>query len=105
MRRVVKLIMVSIVALSLAGPFFSSASATDVPTTKAECDKAGMKWKPQANKCKPRGAGQSLSSAKRVFGLIALLGQESFVRITSGTRTVAEERMNALILMQSDWKS
>lgn len=53
LRRTAKLIIVSIVALNLAGQIIAPACATQMPTTQAECEQAGMKWKDKAGKCKP----------------------------------------------------
>ena len=71
MKHPVKMIIVSIVALSLAGPFIAPAYATDVPATQSDCEKAGMQWKPKAGKCKPMPKS-SLSPAESVLALIGL---------------------------------
>ena len=52
LNRIAKLIIVSIVALNLAGQFIAPACATQVPKTQAECEQAGMRWKDKAGKCK-----------------------------------------------------
>jgi hypothetical protein len=69
MRRIAELIIVSIVALNLAGQFIASACATQVPKTQAECEQAGMHWKPEADKCKPT---HPLSPFKKIIALIGL---------------------------------
>jgi hypothetical protein len=67
----IKMIMVSFIALSFAGPILAPAYATAVPTTQSACEEAGMKWKPKAGKCKPMPR-TTLSPVKRVLALISL---------------------------------
>ena len=44
--------LVSIIALALAVAFAAPAFAGPAaPTTKADCEKSGMKWNATANKC------------------------------------------------------
>ena len=38
-------IIASIVALNLAVAFATPVVAAEIPTTKAECEQAGMRWK------------------------------------------------------------
>jgi Ni/Co efflux regulator RcnB len=40
-----------VVAVSLAVAFAASAFAGGTPTTKAECEKAGMHWDEKTNAC------------------------------------------------------
>jgi hypothetical protein len=47
-----KNIVSMIVALGLAVAFTAPAFA--VPTTKADCEKAGMKWNATTNKCEKK---------------------------------------------------
>jgi hypothetical protein len=46
-----KNIVSMIVALGLAVAFTAPAFAGASPATKADCEKAGMKWNPTTNKC------------------------------------------------------
>jgi hypothetical protein len=44
---------VLIVALGLASALATPVGAAEVPTTQADCEKAGMRWKEKASKCRP----------------------------------------------------
>ena len=46
-----KSVVSMIVALGLAVAFTAPAFSADTPTTKADCQKAGMKWDDAAKKC------------------------------------------------------
>jgi len=71
MRPAMKMIVISAVALSLAGPIAVPSFASDVPTTQPECEKAGMKWKLKANKCEAI-RGKKLSQVEKGLGLIGI---------------------------------
>jgi hypothetical protein len=49
-------IIASIVALNLAVAFATPVVAAEIPTTKAQCEQAGMRWKESANQDKCRFA-------------------------------------------------
>ena len=53
-------IIASIVALNLAVAFATPVVAAEIPTTKAQCEQAGMRWKESANQDKCRFAKASL---------------------------------------------
>ena len=42
-----------IVALGLASALATPVVAAEMPTTQADCEKAGMRWKEKATKCRP----------------------------------------------------
>jgi hypothetical protein len=48
--------LVSIIALALAVVFTAPAFAGggEPPATKADCEKAGMTWNAETNKCEPK---------------------------------------------------
>jgi hypothetical protein len=46
-----KKFVMAIVALGLAAAFAGPTFAADVPKTKADCEKAKMKWDDTAKKC------------------------------------------------------
>ncbi len=46
-----KTLVSMIVALGLAAAFTAPAFAADAPKTKADCEKAKMKWDDTAKKC------------------------------------------------------
>jgi len=52
--------------------------AAEIPTTKADCEQAGMHWKEQANECRSAAVGKPMLPARTVLGIIgigsALLG-------------------------------
>jgi hypothetical protein len=52
-------ILASIIALNLAAAFATPVVAAELPTNKADCEQAGMKWKEQANQNKCRFADRS----------------------------------------------
>jgi hypothetical protein len=57
-----------IVALGLASALAPPLVAAEMPTTQADCEKAGMRWKEKASKCRPlREEG-----IRNVFGMIGL---------------------------------
>ena len=62
----------AIIALSLAGAIITPAIATKYPMTQADCEKAGLRWKKEAHKCKPFVPVVSLNPAERILGLIGL---------------------------------
>jgi hypothetical protein len=72
MKRISRMIMASMVVLSLAGPLMAPAFAAAPPTTQAECEKAGMRWKEKASKCRSM-PGRSLSTAQKIVGLLGLM--------------------------------
>jgi hypothetical protein len=71
MKRFVKTMIISMFALNLAGPATAPAFAADIPTTEADCEKAGMKWKQKAGKCKPMPS-HAPSRAESVLALIGI---------------------------------
>src|SRR6476620_12646223 len=67
-------IIASIVALNLAVAFATPVVAAEIPTTKAECEQAGMRWKEEANQDKCRSAkARNFPAPVRIFiGIIGL---------------------------------
>jgi hypothetical protein len=62
-----------IVALNLAVAFATPVVAAEIPTTKAECEQAGMRWKESANQDKCRFSVYKLPAPVRiVIGIIGL---------------------------------
>ena len=62
----------TIIALSLAGAIVTPAIAAEYPMTKADCEKAGLKWKEEKHKCKPSVRVVNWSPAKRLWAWIGL---------------------------------
>src|SRR6476661_8612371 len=67
-------IIASIVALNLAVAFATPVVAAEIPTTKAECEQAGMRWKEEANqdKCRFAKARNFPAPVRIVLGIIGL---------------------------------
>lgn len=77
--------LVATVYLVLAGPITVTSFAAVTPITQADCEKAGMRWKAKAGKCK-RMSGQPLSSAERAAAVIGIISA-----------------IAALVLLFEDW--
>ena len=67
-------IIASIVALNLAVAFATPVVAAEIPTTKAQCEQAGMRWKESANqdKCRFAKARNFPAPVRIVLGIIGL---------------------------------
>jgi hypothetical protein len=69
-------ILASIIALNLAAAFAMPVVAAEIPTTKADCEQAGMKWKEQVNQNKCRSAVRREhmlpTPVRNVLGIIGL---------------------------------
>src|SRR6476661_2033538 len=61
-------IIASIVALNLAVAFATPVVAAEIPTTKAECEQAGMRWKD----CRSLNARKLAAPIRIVLGIIGL---------------------------------
>ena len=61
-------IIASIVALNLAVAFATPVVAAEIPTTKTECEQAGMRWKD----CRSINARKLPSPIRIVLGIIGL---------------------------------
>ncbi len=59
-------IIASIVALNLAVAFATPVVAAEIPTTKAECEQAGLKWKD----CRSINARKLPAPIRIVVGII-----------------------------------
>jgi hypothetical protein len=64
------LIMVLALAVAFTAPAFA-LEAEHQPTTKADCEKAGMVWKERDSQCKP-ATTQDSSALRNVLGVIGL---------------------------------
>src|SRR6476646_9138804 len=67
-------IVASIVALNLPVAFATPLVAAEIPTTKAQCEQAGMRWKESANqdKCRFAKARNFPAPVRIVLGIIGL---------------------------------
>ena len=64
-----------IVALGLASALATPVVAAETPTTQADCEKAGMRWKEKASECRPlRKQGILPTLFKAVRNVLAMLG-------------------------------
>src|SRR6476660_10570104 len=68
-------IIASIVALNLAVAFATPVVA-EIPTTKAECEQAGMRWKEEADqdKCRRRATFEARNLPAPVRIVIGIIG-------------------------------
>jgi hypothetical protein len=67
------IVLVSLVCLGLAGPITVASYAAVTPTNQAECEKAGMRWKPKVGKCKQMPRRILLGERFGIFGLICAI--------------------------------
>ena len=66
---------VFIVALALASVSATPLVAAEMPTTQADCEKAGMRWKEKASKCRPlREEGILPNVPKEVRNVLGVIG-------------------------------
>ena len=63
--------LASILYLGLVSPITLPVYAAMTPTNQADCEKAGMRWKPKADECKR--IGRPLSSGRKVLAVIGLI--------------------------------
>jgi hypothetical protein len=64
-----------IVALCLASALATPVVAAEMPTTQADCEKAGMSWKEKAIKCRPlREEGIHPTLPKEVRNVLGMIG-------------------------------
>jgi len=61
-----------IVAVGFVAATATPVVAVDVPTTKVECERAGMIWKQKANKCRPEDTHTLATSVRNVLGVIGV---------------------------------
>jgi len=61
-----------LVALALASVSATPLVAAEMPTTQADCEKAGMLWKEKASKCRPLREEGTLPTLPNVLGVIGL---------------------------------
>ena len=81
-----------IVALGLASALATPVMAAEMPTTQADCEKAGMRWKEKASKCRPlREEGITPTLPKEVRNVLGMIGLGC---------TVA-----GLIVLYRDWRT
>jgi hypothetical protein len=69
-------IVASITALNLAVAFATPIVAAEIPMTKADCEKAGMKWKEWAekNKCRPIVRKDRRLFSDQVANVLGIIG-------------------------------
>jgi hypothetical protein len=66
-----------IVALGLASALATPMVAAEMPTTQADCEKAGMRWKDKPSKCRPLREEEGIhptlpKEVRNVLGMIGL---------------------------------
>jgi hypothetical protein len=64
-----------IVALALASVSATPLVAAEMPTTQVDCEKAGLRWKEKASKCRPlREEGTLPTLPKEVRNVLGVIG-------------------------------
>ena len=64
-----------IVALALASVSATPLVAVQMPTTQVDCEKAGLRWKEKASKCRPlREEGTLPPLPKEVRNVLGVIG-------------------------------
>ena len=67
-------VLAAIISLSLAGALLPAVVAAEYPLTKADCVRAGMKWRNKTNTCVVRSSEliEIPEQARLVLGLIGI---------------------------------
>src|SRR5262245_3245747 len=84
-------VVAATISLTLAGASVPSIVAAEIPTTKAGCEEAGMKWKKKTNKCVRWPKRSTPTPARLVVALIGI-GSALVVLLFIGRAALAERR-------------